>query len=424
MISFEIVESQLVLSYQAEFGRARWVDVKLKKDGHVTLSRVFTVQTSDVLNGAGDFDEDQDYDDLEGEVWQFAIGTIDGDYQVIRRDVLGLEHDLLVAKSVHLERRMFVAERNISVFGRIDDLVGQQIVIGGDHPDAIPVDEFDRLLREFPTSNEVRYYAQARVTRVLRDYMETMSDADARLSNYMDRRRRELDGEPVPAVRRVAAARELELEKFTYVRDRLVEMLKEADSYSEAEWQKLVAELFLLVYPQYVAVLQGVQIKERYSNKTRATNRFVDLMLVDANGSIDIIEIKKPFRRGLVSKGRYRDNHVPVRELSGSIMQAEKYLFYLSKLGQEGEQSIAAKHEKDLPDGLNVKITNPKAIILSGRDLDLSERERFDFEFVRRQYSNLVDIITYDDLLRRVENVIAALSKPARSGADEAGEPA
>jgi hypothetical protein len=183
MISFEIVESQLVLSYQAEFGRTRWVDAKLKKDGLVTLSRVFTVQKADVLNGAGGLDEDEDDDDLEGEVWQFAIGTIEGDYQVIRRDVLPLKHDLLIAKSVRLQRRTFVAERNISVFGRIDDLVGQQIVIGGDHPDAIPVDEFDRLLREFPTSNEVRLYAQARVGRVLRDYLETMSNADARLSD-------------------------------------------------------------------------------------------------------------------------------------------------------------------------------------------------------------------------------------------------
>lgn len=36
-------------------------------------------------------------------------------------------------------------------------------------------------------------------------------------------------------------------------------------------------------------------------------------MLVGANGSIDIIEIKKPFRSGLVSKGGYCDNHDPVR---------------------------------------------------------------------------------------------------------------
>ncbi len=103
-------------------------------------------------------------------------------------------------------------------------------------------------------------------------------------------------------------------------------------------------------------------------------------------------------------------------------MQAEKYLFYLSKSGKEGEKSIAAKYEKDLPSGLGVKIANPKAILLSGRDLDLSEQERFDFEFVRRQYSNLVDIITYDDLLRRVQNVIATLSKQARGEADEVGE--
>ena len=408
MITFEVVGSQVVLTYESGFGPADWVDEKLTSDGRVTLLRVFTVQTTDLLDSA-----DDDEDGLEGEVRRFVIGMLDGDYQVIRKDVLGLKHDLLIAVSVRLQRKTFVAERNISVFGRIDDLVSEQIVIGGDQPGAIPADEFGRLLEEFPTSTEMTLYAHARVARVLRDYMDTMSDAEERLSHYMDRRKRNLGGDVVQAIGRIAAARELELEKFTYVRDRLAEMLNEADSYSEAEWQKVVAQLFLLVFPQYVAVLQGVQIKERYSNETRTTNRFVDLMLVDANGSVDIIEIKKPFKRGLVSKGRYRDNHVPVRELSGSIMQAEKYLFYLSKSGIEGEKSIAAKYGKDLPSGLAVKIANPKAIVLSGRDLDLSAQEKFDFEFVRRQYSNLVDIITYDDLLRRVENVIATLSKQA-----------
>lgn len=407
MITFEQEGSQVVLAYVSGFGSADWVNQKLKTDGCVTLSRAFTVRERDLLSG------DEGDDDLDGELRRFVIGSVDGNYRVIRKDVLGLKHDLLIATSVNLGRKIFVAERDISVFRRIDELTGDQIVVGGDRMGAIPEDEFSRLVEEFPTSTEMTLYARTRVTRVLREYLESMSDAEQRLADYMERRKRARVEDRVQAVGRIPAANELELQKFTYVRDRLVEMLKEAKGYSEAEWQMAVADVFLLVFPQYVAVLHNVHVKEGYTNETKLTSRYIDLVLVGANGCADIIEIKKPFERGLVTKGKYRDNHVPVRELSGSIMQAEKYLFYLSKSGRYGEKRITAKYKADLPSGFEVKIANPKAIILTGRDTDLSEQEKFDFEFVRREFSNVVDIISYDDLLRRLESVIANLTKRA-----------
>ena len=51
-------------------------------------------------------------------------------------------------------------------------------------------------------------------------------------------------------------------------------------------------------------------------------------MLVDANGNIDVIEIKKPFKARLVADTTYRDNHVPQRELAGTVAQIEKYLLH------------------------------------------------------------------------------------------------
>jgi hypothetical protein len=412
MIDFEDRGSSVVLIYSADrLGSTTWVDEKLDSEEEVTLSRAFTVRKVDLLSHESD-------DDLDEDVRRFVIGTVAGDYRTIRKDVLGLRHDLLIAASLALRRKMFVAERDISIFRRVDDLIDEQIVVGGDRLGAIPVDEFARLLYEFPTSTELTHYARTRITRVLREYLETMSDSEERLANYMARRGGAQTAERVGALSRIPAANELELEKFTYVRDRLVEMLKDAESFSEADWQTAVADLFLLVFPQYVAVLHNVQVKERYSNESKSTDRYIDLVLVAANGCIDIIEIKKPFERGLVSKGRYRDNHVPVRELSGSIMQSEKYLFYLSKSGRDGEKAITKKHAGDLPTGLGVKIANPKAIILAGRDSNLSEKEKFDFEFARRQYSNLVDILSYDDLLRRLENIIATLAKRVGSDGD------
>ena len=86
-------------------------------------------------------------------------------------------------------------------------------------------------------------------------------------------------------------------------------------------------------------------------------------------------------------------------------MQAEKYLFHLSKGGRGAETLINEQYQNDLPDSFEVKITNPKAIIISGRDYEFSDAELFDFEVIKRKYANVVDILTYDDLLRRLKNL-------------------
>lgn len=97
-------------------------------------------------------------------------------------------------------------------------------------------------------------------------------------------------------------------------------------------------------------------------------------------------------------------------------MQAEKYLFHLSKWGCTGEQEIYKKRKSELPSAIDLKITNPKALILLGRDKDFTDEQRFDFEIIRRKYANMVDIMSYDDLLRRVENIIAMMKQRVSGG--------
>ena len=403
MINFEDRGTQVVLSYESEWGPVTWVDDKLRTSGEVTLSHTFTMRSADLLS-VGEDDEKED-------IRAFIVGSVGGEYRSIRDDVLGLKHDLHISKSLRLTKSLFVAERNISIFRRIDELVDEPIIIGGAHPSAIPVDEFNRLLRTFPTTTEMKLYAWTRITRVLREYMGAMTDAEQLLADHMARRARSKSLAGDKLVPRLPAAKELELAKFEFVRRQLSEMLHDAEAFSEAEWQQAVADLFLLIFPQYVAVLSNVLVKERYSNPGRETKRYIDLLLVSANGEVDVIEIKKPFERSLVSRSRYRDNHVPVRELSGAIIQAEKYLFYLNKSGQDGEMYITETYRDRLPSGLEIRITNPKAFVLSGRDSNLSTEEQADFDFARRGYSNVVDIISYDDLLRRLDNVISSLHK-------------
>lgn len=79
-----------------------------------------------------------------------------------------------------------------------------------------------------------------------------------------------------------------------------------------------------------------------------------------------------------------------------------------------------------LPAGLVLRTTNPKALLILGRDEPASEERdagdrALDLVVIRRIYTNVIDILIYDDLLRRLDNVIANLiMRIAGEGADGA----
>lgn len=45
-------------------------------------------------------------------------------------------------------------------------------------------------------------------------------------------------------------------------------------------------------------------------------------------------------------------------------------------------------------------------MVIMGRSVNLSDEQKNDFEIIRRKYANIVDIITYDDLIYRLECLI------------------
>ena len=179
-------------------------------------------------------------------------------------------------------------------------------------------------------------------------------------------------------------------------------MLDDEINYTENQWQKEILQIIQLIYPKYIRAYDEVQIKDIYHNKKRR----LDFLLVDSNGNIDIVEIKKPFDNKILSRTRYRDNYVPLRELSGSIMQVEKYIFYLNKWGKDGEKKLTEKFSEDLPNDFEIKIINPGAIIIMGRENNLTLAQLEDFEVIKRKYKNVVDIITYDELIKRIKQII------------------
>jgi len=198
-----------------------------------------------------------------------------------------------------------------------------------------------------------------------------------------------------------------EIAKYKVLQQKLTEMLKNEPAYSEAQWQSDILQIILLLYPKYIRVFKEAPIKDTYNNK----NRSVDFLLVDSSGNTDIVEIKKPFDKCIVTNNQYRDNYIPLRELSGTVMQIEKYIFYLNKWGRSGEGFLTKNYKDKLPDGFSIRITNPGGIIVMGRDSNLTPEQKQDFEVIKRKYKNVIDIITYDDLLGRLRFTIEQLEK-------------
>ena len=420
MADFVVTSSGVIFKYRAEQRDNGWVSRKLRDHDSVTLSRTFTFKRGDLVTTPDEADTDDDFEAFE---YEFRFASRSGGYFHIEGRIFDIPNKVLIADAgLVLSRKLFIAERNISIFNRIAGLLpsNQDIVIGGDRSENIPIHAFQELLRKFPSTTEMNHYSEARVASVVGDYFALMKDAQQRYESYLNKTRSILKAAPLnqPELLRT------ELEKYTLIRDTIADWLRDGVKRSEADWQKMIVSFLLLIFPKYVAVLQNVHVQDFYSTTDTTRNRYIDLALIDASGNIDLIEVKKPFEDALLNRVTYRDNYIPSKELAGSIMQAEKYIFHLSKWGVAGEKKLTNKYADQLPPDMNIRITNPKAMIILGRDRlkngssALNKVQLLDLEVIKRKYANMMDIMTYDDLLRRLENIIASLKR--RAEAEEA----
>jgi hypothetical protein len=406
MLNFQITATGVDLEYKVDQGtNSEWVWDELKKNKEIRISRIFVLELGDLLN------HPTSTQDFEGYEYRFQFGTFDGGYMKIPARVLDIKNDLLISRDVTLKRSIFAAERNVSIFRHLSELLehSDPIVIGGTRPDAIPWGVFEELLKKFPNTYELNRYADARVQTILSQYLDGMKDARGRYESYLNKKT------SLTSITKLdlGALKKLEIEKYVLIRDLIDDALKTKTDSSEGEWQQLMLSFLLLLFPKYIKVLENITIHDYYSDPTKKTDRRIDIGLIDANGNLDIIEVKKPFDDKILRKSLYRENSIPTSELSGGIMQAEKYLFHLSKWGVKGENILTAKYASELPTGMRIRISNPKAIIIVGRDqiggVSMTGSQLLDFEIIKRKYANMMDVITYDDLLRRLNNTITAL---------------
>lgn len=394
-------KGELLLAYHTD--SSPWVAHKPEENGLVRVSLIFSFTKEETIHAAGQAMtqiartiHEEFHLETEG-TSIFLLGVLDNGFFRIKSSVLGLEHDLRIEQSIEVKDRFFRGERNANIMALLESVISRPIIIGSREEDSISEKLFKNLLTLFPKSTEVKRY------------VETRTKAEEALLEHLNKKRA---SQPDTGIIRqsIAVINEIELTKFTFIKEQLLEMLGNLDGYDEKQWQDRILEIILLLFPKYVAVLEKVHLKDFYSNPKKPKSRRIDIALVDANGFIDIIEIKKPTAGATLRAGKYRGNHTPSYTLSGTIMQAEKYLFHLSKWGKNGEDDLQRRKRSELPTGLKIKISNPKAMLIYGRDNEFDEQQKLDFEIIRRKYADMMDIITYDDLLRRIENILSRFS--------------
>lgn len=334
---------------------------------------------------------DLNYDNLK---FAFKLWTPDWKYIKIKKEILDLKYDLLLDSSMELKLQTFLIDSWISIFKEIDRLVKQQIIVWGDIEESIPIEEFLNLIKHFPNTTELKHYRDTKITHYISEYFDTTKDAELSFEKYLARKNKQ-----IPEIQSIESVNKYEYQKYSYILEKLNKMLELSSGYSEKCWEREILEIILIIFPKYIECFHSIHVDDYYSKPTKI-DRQIDIVLVDVNNNIDIIEIKKPELDSIISKSPYRDNHFPKKELSWTIMQVEKYLFHLNKWWVKWEKVLKGKLMID------IKITNPKWLLILWRDKNFSDSQRFDFEIIRRKYSNIMDIITYDDLIRRLENIL------------------
>ncbi len=392
MIQFLKTGQYLILSYTPELVMPDIIYKRLENNESYMLRHTFHLGNNNL------------YDDTSGtysdDSISFIIGELVNDYYKIERHIIATDFDLFLYRDIPITEKLFIASRNISIFRKFSKIYKSDIYIGGSQ--GIPYAEFIKLIKLFPNSTELDKYTEARLDTAINDFLDIPIDYVGAYHSYMNRK---ISSKKIDLA--IDAINQYEIEKYECLLAKLKAMLKKENEYTEKQWQSEILKIIVLLFPKYIRVFSEVGIKDIDSDKVRR----LDYMLVDINGAIDLIEIKKPSYQQVLSTQQYRDNYIPRRDLSGTFVQVDKYIYQLNRWGKYGEDTLTEKFAPNLPNGFRIQIRNPKAYIIAGRSNDFNKEQLCDFEIIRRTYHSIIDIITYDDLLTRLENLIYSLQQ-------------
>lgn len=380
--------NQLLFVYEPFTGNIEWLKEELNDndDGDIHVSGTFYFNKKDVIR-------------YEEEQIVFKLATLKDDYYVIKSKTIGTEFDVYIYKNISVKYKMISCSKFKNIFEFINDIrqINNDIYIDGSKS-TISFDDFKKIVEQFPKNYEKELYNKARISQVLENYFDNVENYSEKLNIYREKRN-------LTKFDKESFYTEWDIIKYENILSKLKFMIANEEKYTESEWGKILAEIILILFPKYINFHQQVEIKmtSETSNKKK---ELIDFMLVKSDGCIDVLEIKKVSNIFLVSNSCDHDNHYPTSSLSKVTMQTEKYLYNIIRDSLNFERQINEKYLKDYREGFKLKVVNPKGIILIGKSSDLTNKQLLDLEVIRKMYSNIVDIYTYNDVITMLENIL------------------
>lgn len=404
MIDFIYSNDSLILEYSPN-GGVEWIKKDFKEKEFVIIKKTFIFESSDVNLYSND-----------NTAVQLKLGTLENNYYKIPKEKLNCDMDIYFYKNLKLKfehfmypHSGFMIDNNFKIISEvmkkpIDIYIGGDVGgnVIGDYV-KISFEDYNNIIDSFPNSYEKTLYAKSRVYQSIENYFDNAIDYTEKFENYRNKHNSTIVNRSIDELNKH------ELEKYEHIFEKLKYMYKNKEKYSEKQWQNEIAQIILLIFPKYIAYVEKVRIPIQDSNKKREE---FDMLLVTASGNIDILEIKKPQIANIVSNSTDRDNYYSTNFLSKTVMQLEKYIYHLNSLGYSANSKLSKNPKfKNIVDIVEIKVMNPKGIAILGDEEKLNARQKRDLEIIRKMYSNIVEIITYDDLIKRVQNTLKIIEK-------------
>lgn len=198
--------------------------------------------------------------------------------------------------------------------------------------------------------------------------------------------------EPAAAANKLSAKAQLKTLK-QFAKDLRKELLA---NRSEHWWQDYIRKNILVIQQGYIRAIDKI-------NVAVGKTKFPDFSLVTHDGYLDVLEIKKP-STPLLDFDEGRSNFYWNREISRALIQVENYIESISRYADAVRSFLLDDHQ------VSLQVLRPRGVILAGSSAQLGDQQKKkdDFRILSCSMKN-VQVITYDELLDRLENYIDVL---------------
>lgn len=167
---------------------------------------------------------------------------------------------------------------------------------------------------------------------------------------------------------------------------------------SESTWQDYLKANILHIQQGYIAFVEKANIG-------LIDTKFPDFLLVTHDEYLDILEIKTP-ATSLLAFDTSRKNYFWSTELGKAISQTENYIHEVYTLADKVRSKIKDKY------GIELRVVRPRGVIIAGSTEQFSNNKKMadDFRLLCQGLKNIT-VVTYDELLVRLQNYISVLTE-------------